>query len=139
MRLRFNNWKGGYYSNASPAVAKENGLAVGHQYWFAVPFAVPDMPIPHGSLPSGQLISSSKDMAHYLIALLNGGRYGDEQILSSAGIAELHRGVADFSAMGLSLGQYGMGWFVDEIGGTKLVWHGGTNPDFAAYMALLPE
>jgi hypothetical protein len=41
--------------------------------------------------------------------------------------------------MGLSLGQYGMGWFVDEIGGTKLVWHSGTNPDFATYMALLPE
>jgi hypothetical protein len=32
-----------------------------------------------------------------------------------------------------------MGWFVDQIGQTKLVWHSGTNPDFAAYLALLPE
>ena len=127
------------HSYTSQAMAKQNGLAVGHQYWFAIPFSAPDMPIPHGSLPSGQLISSSEDMARYMIALLNGGRYGDEQILSSAGIDELHRGVADFSAMGLSLGQYGMGWFVDKIGQTKLVWHSGTNPDFAAYMALLPE
>ena len=78
-------------------------------------------------------------MARYMIALLNGGRYGDAQLVSSAGITELHRGAADFRAMGLSLGQYGMGWFVDEIGGTKLVWHSGTNPDFATYMALLPE
>jgi CubicO group peptidase (beta-lactamase class C family) len=127
------------HSYTSQAMAKQNGLAVGHQYWFAIPFAVPNMPIPHGSLPSGQLISSSEDMARYLIALLNEGRYGNVQILSGAGIAELHRGVADFSAMGLSLGQYGMGWFVDKIGQTKLVWHSGTNPDFAAYMALLPE
>jgi len=97
------------------------------------------MPIPRGSLPSGQLISSAEDIARYMIALLNGGGYGDVQILSGAGIAELHRGVADFGAMGLSLGQYGMGWFVDEIGQTKLVWHSGTTPDFGAYMALLPE
>jgi CubicO group peptidase (beta-lactamase class C family) len=97
------------------------------------------MPIPHGSLASGQLASCAEDMAHYMIVLLNGGRYGDVQVLSGAAINELHRGVADFEAMGQSMGQYGMGWFVDEIGRTKLVWHSGTNPDFAAYMALLPE
>ncbi len=32
---------------------------------------------PAGSLPSGQLISSAEDMAHYLIAQLNAGRYGE--------------------------------------------------------------
>jgi len=132
------------HSTASPAVAKENGLAaanlaVGHQYWFAKPFAAPHMPIPLGSLPSGQLISSAEDMARYMMALLNEGRYGDVRILSGAGIAELHRGVADLYAMGRPLGQYGMGWFVHKIGQTKLVWHSGTTPDFAAYMALLPE
>jgi CubicO group peptidase (beta-lactamase class C family) len=126
------------HSYTSRAMAKQNSLAVGHQYWFAHPFAAPNIPVPQGSLPSGQLISSSEDMARYLIALLNGGRYGDAQILSSAGIDELHRGMVDISAMGISLGQYGMGWFVDDIGGTKVVWHSGTNPDFAAYMALLP-
>jgi CubicO group peptidase (beta-lactamase class C family) len=120
-------------------MAKQNGLAVGHQYWFAFPFAVPNMPIPHGSLSTGLLISSVEDMARYMIALLNGGRYGDVQILSGASIDELHRGADGFSAMGRSLGQYGMGWFVDEISQTKLVWHSGTLPDFGAYMALLPE
>ena len=127
------------HSYTSQAMAKQNGLAVGHQYRFAIPFAAPNMPIPHGSLPSGQLISSAEDMARYLIAHLNEGRYGDVRILSGAGIAELHRGVADFSFRGISLGQYGMGWFVDEIGGTKLVWHSGILPHFYAYMALLPE
>jgi hypothetical protein len=32
-----------------------------------------------------------------------------------------------------------MGWFIGEIGQMKLVWHGGTLPDFGAYMGLLPE
>jgi len=126
------------HTYTSQALAKQNGLAVGHQYWFAIPFAAPNMPIPHGSLPGGGLISSSEDMARYLIAHLNGGCCGDVQILSQAGIDELHRGIADFRAMGLALGQYGMGWFVDKIGQTKIAWHGGTLPDFGAYMALLP-
>ncbi|HDD24070.1 MAG TPA: hypothetical protein ENF52_01380 [Chloroflexi bacterium] len=39
----------------------------------------------------------------------------------------------------MSLGQYGMGWYIDEIGQTKLVWHSGILPHFYAYMALLPE
>ncbi|GAB4537758.1 MAG: serine hydrolase [Anaerolineae bacterium] len=127
------------HTYTSQPIARQNGLAMGHQYWFAIPFAAPNVPIPQGSLASGQLISSSEDMARYMIALLNGGCYGDMQILSVAGVAELHRGVADFSAMGLSLGQYGMGWFVDEVDQTKLVWHSGTTPNFGAYMALLPE
>ena len=71
------------HSYTSKAVAKQNGLAVGHRYWFGLPFPAPNLPIPPGSLPSGQLISSAEDMAHYLIAHLNGGRYGDVQILSA--------------------------------------------------------
>ncbi|MGE5264262.1 MAG: serine hydrolase domain-containing protein, partial [Acidobacteriota bacterium] len=127
------------HSYTSPVRAKQNGLAVGHRYWFAVPFAAPNIPVPGGSLPSGQLISSAEDMAHYLISHLNGGRYEDAQILSGAGIDEMHRGVAEFKEMGLSFGQYGMGWIVDKIGQTSLVWHNGTLPHFFAFMALLPE
>jgi CubicO group peptidase (beta-lactamase class C family) len=127
------------HTYTSPAMAKQNGLAVGHRYWFAHPFAVRNLPIPHGSLPSGWLISSAEDMAHYLIAHLNGGRYGDAHILSGAGIDELHRGVAEYGMVGISGGKYGMGWFVDQIGQTKIISHGGNVPDFSAYMALLPE
>jgi hypothetical protein len=111
------------------------------------------MPIPQAGLASGGLISSAEDMARYLIAHLNGGRCGDAQVLSSAGIEELHRGAADIGPEALpqdlgvlrpwlrdlSLGQYGMGWYVDELAGKKLVSHGGTLPDFGAYMALLPQ
>jgi len=151
------------HTYTSQAVANENGLAVanpaganlavGNRYWFAVPFAAPKMPLPQAGLAGGGLISSAEDMARYMVALLNGGRYGDVQVLSGAGIEELHRGAADIGAEalpaelrlmrpwleGLSLGQYGMGWYVDELGGTKLVSHGGTLPDFGAYMALLPQ
>jgi CubicO group peptidase (beta-lactamase class C family) len=126
------------HSYTSQAVAKQNGLAVGHRYWFASPFAVTNLAIPRGSLPAGELISSVEDMAHYLIAHLNGGRYGDAQILSGAGIDELHRGGTEAREMGVSVGQYGMGWFITDIGQTKTIWHGGNVPDFSSYMGLLP-
>ena len=112
---------------------------MGHRHWFSLPFPAPDLPIPQGSLPSGQLISSAEDMAHYLIAHLNGGRYGEAQILSAAGIEELHRGAADFTMMGVSAGRYGMGWFDIDHGQTKTYSHSGNVPDFSAFMALLPE
>ena len=66
------------HSYTSKADAGQNSLAMGHRHWFSLPFPAPDLPIPRGSLPSGQLISCAEDMAHYLIAHLNGGRYGDE-------------------------------------------------------------
>jgi len=123
----------------SRARARENGLAVGHRYWFGVPIPAHDLPIPHSSLPSGWIISSAEDMARYLIVHLNGGRYGGTQVLSAAGTSELQRGVLEYRKMGISAGRYGMGWFVDRIGQTKVAWHSGTVPDFGAYMAVLLE
>ncbi|MCB0250841.1 MAG: beta-lactamase family protein [Anaerolineae bacterium] len=126
------------HSYTAQAPAKQNGLAVGHRYWFAHPVAAPDLAMPGGSLPSGQLISCAEDMARYLLAHLNGGRCGDAQILSAAGMDELHRGAVEAREMGISVGQYGMGWFVDDSGPTRVVWHGGNVPDFSSFMALLP-
>ena len=67
-------------------------------------------------------------MSHYLIAHLNEGRCGNAQILSGAGIDELHRGAAEASEMGVHLGKYAMGWFDGNIGRTRILWHTGTVP-----------
>jgi CubicO group peptidase (beta-lactamase class C family) len=126
------------HSYVSKSAAQKNGLAVGHRHWFSLPLPAPDLPVPRGSLPSGQLISSAEDMALYLIAHLNEGRLGSVQILSAAGIAELHRGVKEYIAMGISSGKYGMGWFDTDMGKTKVFSHSGNVPDFSAHMAILP-
>jgi CubicO group peptidase (beta-lactamase class C family) len=121
------------------AQAAAHGLALGHQLWFWRPRPAPDLAAPRGSLPSGQVISCTEDLAHYVIALLHGGRYGNTQILSAAGIAELQRGAAEFRQWGMALGSYAMGWFVGTAGPAPLIWHTGNVPDFSAYMALLPQ
>ncbi len=125
-------------SYTSPAPARQNGLAVGHRYWFGIPVAAPNLPMPRGSLASGQLLSTAEDMAHYLIAHINAGLYNGVQILSEAGMDELHRGAVEYSAMGKVLGRYAMGWFVDGTGGAETVSHGGNVPEFSAYMGFVP-
>lgn len=127
------------HSYTSPAVARQNGLAVGYRYWFSIPFAVRNLRMPRGSQAAGELISCSEDMARYLIAHLNRGRCGGVQILSAAGMDELHRGAVQESVTGATVIQYGMGWFVTDTGQTKTVWHSGNVPDFSSFMAFLPE
>ena len=127
------------HSYTSQPEAKHNGMAVGHRYWFAVPFATPNLPTPCGSLPTFLLISSSEDMAHYLIAHLNEGRYDNVRILSPERIDELHRLAVEVKAIGFASGHYGMGWFIEQTGQIKIVSHPDTLPDFFAYIAILPE
>jgi len=127
------------HSYTSKAAAQQDNLAMGYRYWFGHPLPAPNLSIPVGSLPSGWLISSAEDMAHYLIAQLNGGRYDGAQILSEAGIAELHHGAAEWREMGILVGYYGMGWVSQEVGKSRIVSHSGTVPDFGASMALVPE
>jgi CubicO group peptidase (beta-lactamase class C family) len=127
------------HSYAFKPDAERDGLAIGHRYWFSRTFPSPNQPVATASLPSGQLISCAEDMAYYLIAHLNGGRYGEVQILSEAGINEMHRGVKELKMGNVAGGFYGMGWFDIDIDHTKTYSHGGNVPDFSAYMALIPE
>ena len=56
----------------------------------------------------------------------------------TAGAAGLGR-IEQAIAKNLPAFHYGMGWVVDTIGGRRLLWHGGTLPDFGAHMAILPD
>ena len=127
------------HSYSSKEEARKDGLAVGHMLWFGFPVAVPDLHVPVASLPSGQLISTAEDMAHYLIAQLNGGRYGDVQVLSPAGIEQMHEPAAKVELMGSELPDYGMGWYRGKQNDEEIIMHWGEVPDFFAYMALLPD
>jgi len=115
--------------------AQPQGLATGYHYAFGVPMAV-DLPYNRGLLPAGYLISSAEDMAHYLIAQLNDGRYADATLLSPDGMLETHdpavpTGVTDTS--------YGMGWFVGPINGIPAIHNQGETFNSHANMVLLPD
>ena len=75
-------------------------------------------------------------MAHYLLAQLNGGRYGDASVLSVAGVDELHRPAVATPKAGTS---YAMGWFVGPLNGIPAIHHQGETFNFHANAVLVPE
>jgi hypothetical protein len=109
-------------------------IATGYRYWFHWPVAF-DAPYSRSTTPSGFLISSAEDMAHYLVAQLNGGRYDNTQILSSQGIDMLHAPGSKISASR----SYGMGWVIQGQPGTTKIWHNGDLSNFHSNMMLLPD
>jgi CubicO group peptidase (beta-lactamase class C family) len=122
------------HSFVSEEPAAADGLAMGYQTWFGWHLAA-HPPYQSGSLPSGSLISSAEDMSHFVIAQLNGGRFGDVRLVSAAGIEELHRPAAPF---GTSL-SYAMGWVVGSTDGAATVWHNGGVSNYNSDVVLVPD
>ena len=118
----------------SETAAKSHGLVTGYRYWFGFPFSA-DLPFNRGNLPAGGLISSVEDMAHYLSAQVNGGRYGTKAIVSPAGMADLQRAGVPTGHEGTS---YAMGWDVDETNGIPTLTHDGSQFNAHANLVLIP-
>lgn len=122
-------------SYTSKSEAEENGLAVGHTYFFGNPRASADAPYPRRKLPSGFLISSAEDLGHYLIAQLNGGSYSEVQILSPEFVTLMHQPAVETFDEGIS---YGFGWRTNLVDGEPSVWHGGDTSSFHSNLAFSP-
>lgn len=120
-------------SFTSQVEATDSGMATGHRWCFG--FAVPSsLPYPADLISAGYVISSAEDMAHFLIANINQGQYGDISVLSAEGMAEMHRPVAGSGQEG----GYGMGWATITSDGRAMLMHDGFAPGFFASMAIEP-
>jgi CubicO group peptidase (beta-lactamase class C family) len=81
--------------------AMRHGMAAGHRWWFGIPVAA-TFPFNRGQLPAGYIIASTEDMAHYLIAQMNDGHYGNSTVLTPAAMALMHVETPPAT--------YGIGW-----------------------------
>jgi CubicO group peptidase (beta-lactamase class C family) len=125
-------------SYTSPVEARRHGLATGHRYWFGHPVAF-QTPYDRAAVPAGYLSASAEAMSRYLIAHLNAGRSGAAQVLSAAGIAELHRPAVKLPSGPDRDIAYAMGWYVEQTGGVSLLWHPGNAFNFHADIMLAPQ
>jgi len=123
------------HSFASEAEAKEQGLVTGHRYWFGFPRAA-DLPFDRGGLGAGGLSSSVEDMARYLVANVNDGRFGDTELISPAGMAELQRAGVPTGLDGVS---YAMGWDIAESNGIGTIAHDGSSFNAHANVVMVPD
>ena len=123
------------HSFATEPAARQDGLAQGYHWLFGLPVPT-DYPYDAPQAPSGFLIASAEDMAHFLIAQLNGGRYGSTTVLSPQGVAAMH---APGVPIGPERGTYGLGWSTRAIGGVPTVQHAGDHPNFHTLIFIEPE
>ena len=117
-------------SFTSQEEAIQHGMAMGYRWWFGFPVPV-TLPDNRSNLPAGFLISSAEDMAHFLIAQMNGGHYQDISVLSPDGIALMQAESGSSS--------HGMGWESIQINGLRLINYTGGAANFQASVFFDPE
>lgn len=122
------------HSAAALSDPAASDIATGYRNWLFWPVAF-NAPYPRRTTPSGFLISSAEDMTHYLTAQLNGGTYGNHQLLSPRGISTLHTPGPKMSP----LSSYGMGWVIQGQPGSTEIGHNGDVSNFHSNLLLLPD
>lgn len=91
--------------------------------------------------PAGGVNSTIADMALWLRFLLCGGLHDGKRLVKEETLRETWSkqiGGADIGGM-LPGASYGLGWFLTEWNGRKVVEHGGNALGFSANVALMPD
>jgi CubicO group peptidase (beta-lactamase class C family) len=97
--------------------------------------------------PAGSINSTVVDMAQWVRLQLGGGNYQNQRLLSAAVVKEMQspQTVIRLEGQMASLYpeahflNYGMGWFLSDYRGKKLVEHGGAIDGMRAEVAMIPE
>ena len=88
------------------------------------------------STPASSINASGVDMGHFIIALLDNGRYGSTRIMSTAAARDMQ---SRHFTMHPSLAGFAYGFFEDFSNGQRVVEHGGNVEGFSAQLVLLPD
>ncbi|MEO5592353.1 MAG: serine hydrolase [Chitinophagaceae bacterium] len=93
---------------------------------------------------AGSIGSSVNDMSKWILMQLNNGKVGDKQIVPLAALAQtrlphsiLGNGGRPFNKGHFSL--YGLGWFLEEYSGRKIISHTGGVNGFVTSVTMIPE
>jgi CubicO group peptidase (beta-lactamase class C family) len=87
--------------------------------------------------PAGSINSSANDMAKWIKFVMNGGTVGNKRLISEKNYEEWTKPQNKVTPNGKV--NYGLGWFLDERNGTKIVQHGGNIDGFNSMVAMIPE
>lgn len=85
--------------------------------------------------PAGSINSSVRDMAKWIGFVMDGGTVGNKRLVSENGFNEWIKPQMPI----LGKMSYGLGWFVQDWNGLKVVQHGGNIDGFNSMVAMIPE
>ncbi|HET8841702.1 MAG TPA: serine hydrolase domain-containing protein [Ktedonobacteraceae bacterium] len=86
--------------------------------------------------PAGSMSSTAIDMAHFMIAHLQDGRYGNTRILQTATAEDMHK---QHFAQDPRLPGMAYGFYEQSINNMHMIVHGGDTTLFHSLLALLPD
>lgn len=97
--------------------------------------------------PAGSINSNVTDMAQWIRLQLGQGTYQNQRLFSSGATKEMHSpqtiiplaGSMEMLYPEAHFLSYGMGWFLSDYRGKKIVEHGGAIDGMRAQVALMPE
>ncbi|MCF8378243.1 MAG: serine hydrolase [Bacteroidales bacterium] len=95
--------------------------------------------------PAASMNSSVNDLLKWVELLLNHGTYKDKEIFSADQYYKLTSLLTPLNGgKGESIGErhffgYGLGWFLEDYQGRKVIQHGGGLPGFHCKVVLVPE
>ncbi|MCU0238474.1 MAG: beta-lactamase family protein [Pyrinomonadaceae bacterium] len=87
--------------------------------------------------PAGSISSSPRDMTNWLKFVIDGGAFNGKRLLSEKSYDEWTKVQNKITPNG-KFG-YGLGWFVRDWNGVKVVEHGGNVDGFTSTVATIPE
>jgi len=93
--------------------------------------------------PAGSINSTVNEMSRWAIVHINGGRYGDKQVIGADTLADLHKPYMTVGGVStrpdITPPDYALGWMVDNYRGHQRVHHGGNIDGFSALVSFLPS
>ncbi|HAF28578.1 MAG TPA: hypothetical protein DCG75_05975 [Bacteroidales bacterium] len=95
--------------------------------------------------PAASIWSSSRDLANWATMWLNGGKWGNDQILAPEIIQTLISPQTilpvseEKEKLGFHFKNYAMGWSSYDYNAQKIIEHNGGMPGFISKVALIPE
>ncbi len=87
--------------------------------------------------PAGSINSGANDMAKWLKFILNKGELGGKRLISEKSFEEWIKPQQNITPDGKV--SYGLGWFLQDWKGKRVVQHGGNIDGFNSMVALIPE
>jgi CubicO group peptidase (beta-lactamase class C family) len=105
----------------------------------AIPYAQLD-----GLAPAGSISSSINDMSKWVIALLNDGKVGARQVIPLPAIKATREAQDIVGSVRHLNGEtnyelYGLGWFIQDYAGHRLVMHTGGVNGYVTSVTLVPQ
>ena len=118
------------------AMQKARDYSFGYEYNAStkVTRRLPQRAIP-AAAPAGAINSSARDMAQWVRLMLGNGVFNGRRLVSEKGFDELVRKQIN---IGGTI-DYGLGWFLRQWNGHKVVEHGGNIDGFNAQVAFMPD